>query len=142
MTITVQDIPLDKLVIAFHSDAGFANAAANKTQAGCVLVFVDKRLDQDLPSKWSLFAWKRYKLPRVVASTLAGETQAFATASGTAEWVSLMIAEVRLGEVDLRNPPDLEHHPQIIGITDCARAFMMLPCLFRPPPNLMISGLL
>ena len=30
-------------------------------------------------------------MPRVVASTLAGETQSFAAASGLAEWVSLML---------------------------------------------------
>ena len=85
VTITVKDIPMDRLAVVFHSDAGFANAAANETQAGYILAFVDRSLNQDRESPWSPFAWRSYKMSRVVASTLAGEAQAFSTASGTAE---------------------------------------------------------
>ncbi|CAE7244986.1 GIP, partial [Symbiodinium sp. CCMP2456] len=102
VSITVRDIALDQLAIAFHSDAGFANAGANGTQAGYLLAFVHRRLDRDQESNWSPFCWKSYKMARVVASTLAGEAQAFASASGLAEWVSLMTYEAVHGAIDLR----------------------------------------
>ena len=120
VAITVKDIPMSQLAIAVHSDAGFANASAHQTQAGYVVAFVDRTLNDDKESPWSPFAWKSYKLPRVVASTLAGEAQAFATASGVAEWVSLMLLEALQGRLDLKassaTPKD---RVPIVGITDC-----------------------
>ena len=121
VSITVKDIPLQNLAIAFHSDAGFANAKANQTQAGYVLAFVDRGLQEDQESPWSPFAWRSYKMPRVVASTLAGETQAFSIASGTAEWVSLMVLEAVQGGIDLRNP--VGPRVPIVGMTDCKSLF-------------------
>ena len=41
VTIHVRHIPWEKLAICFHSDAGFANAKGNSTQAGYILGFVD-----------------------------------------------------------------------------------------------------
>ena len=119
VSVTVRDIPMDKLAIAFHSDAGFANTGSNKTQtqAGYVLAFVSQELNNDKESPWSPFSWRSYKMSRVVASTLAGEAQAFSTACGTAEWVSLMLLEARHGSIDLREPKGMR--PPIIGITDC-----------------------
>ena len=58
-------------------------------------------------------------MPRVVASTLAGEAQSFVTASGTAEWMSLMLAEARTGVFDLRSASDMIKQTPINGITDC-----------------------
>ena len=114
---------MSQLAIAFHSDAGFANASGNQTQAGYLLAFVDKSLDKDQETAWSPFAWKSFKMPRVVASTLAGEAQAFATASVAAEWVSLMIAEARQGPFDLREHAQLNNRVPVVGITDCKSLF-------------------
>ena len=47
------------------------------------------------------FAWKSYRLPRIVASTMSGEAQAFLTASGVCEWMLLMLAECLDGPFDL-----------------------------------------
>jgi hypothetical protein len=58
-------------------------------------------------------------MPRVVASTLAGEAQSFATASGVAEWVSLMLAEAQHGPLDLREHAQLTNRTPIVGVTDC-----------------------
>ena len=117
--MTIRDIPLNKLAIAFHSDAGFANTGSNKTQtqAGYILAFVHQDLNKDTESPWSPFAWRSYKMSRVVASTLAGEAQSFSIACGTAEWVSLMLIEAQQGTIDLRNPQGIRC--RIIGITDC-----------------------
>ena len=119
VSVTIRDIPLDKLAIAFHSDAGFANTGSNKTQtqAGHILAFVHQDLNKDKESPWSPFAWRSYKMSRVVASTLAGEAQSFSIACGTAEWVSLMLMEAQQGSIDLRNPQGVRC--PIIGITDC-----------------------
>lgn len=125
VTMTVRDIPWDQLGICFHSDAGFANAKAH------VLAFVDDQLKNNQPSKWSPFAWKSYRLPRVVCSTLGAESQSFSTASALAEWMSLMVTEAKQGSYDLRdyvgvaNPqgsPKLQKprvEAVLTGITDC-----------------------
>ena len=41
----------------------------------------------------SCLGWKSYRLPRVVSSTMGGESQSFASASGVAEWCLLILAE-------------------------------------------------
>ena len=131
--VTVKSIPWEDLAICFHSDAGFGNAKQHKTQAGFIAAFVSKRLVQNEAASWSPFAWRSYKLPRVVASTLAGEAQAFTTASATAEWMSLLIAEAKHGRFDLRTTEQVQTQPRVsnlkcrdeldlvpvVGVTDC-----------------------
>eukprot|EP00435_Cladocopium_sp_Y103_P041321 s2735_g11.t1 len=135
--ITVKKIPWENLCICFHSDAGFGNAKAYSTQAGYIAAFANSKLSENEQSQWSPFAWKSYKLPRKVASTLAGEAQAYATAAAVSEWMSLMVAEAIHGAFDLRSsqlwkdaqaPAVLVHgmklrdqvsHVPIVGITDC-----------------------
>ena len=115
--MTVKHVDWNDLCIMFHSDAAFVNAANNRTQAGYVLVFTDCSLAKGDSSPWSPFCWKSYRMARVVASTLAGETQSFATASGIAEWMSLMVAEAKKDWFDLR---ESEEHLQSVphtGIT-------------------------
>ena len=130
--VTVRHIPLAQLGIAFHSDAGFANAVANRTQAGYILAFVDKALDKDEESRWTPFCWKSYKMPRVVASTLAGEAQAFASASGVAEWVSLMLVEAQQGCIDLREAHSVLKNIPLIGITDCKSLYDAIHSVSSP----------
>ena len=96
-------IPINELCVCFHSDAGFGNAKANSTQAGYVAAFSNIKLADNESSVWSPFAWKSYKLPRKVASTLAGESQAYATAAAVSEWMALMLAEAIGGQFDLRS---------------------------------------
>ena len=134
--IRVKHIPWDNLCICFHSDAGFGNAKEHKTQAGYVIAFAEQKLENNEPSVWSPCAWRSYKLPRVVASTLAGEAQAYSTASAVAEWMSLLLAEARHGRFDLRTEAQMSELPSvmkaigeklldhvkrvpIVGITDC-----------------------
>lgn len=134
VTITVKDIDWDRIAVCFHSDAGFANTKAHATQAGYILSFVDKCLESNQPSNWSPFAWKSYRLPRVVSSTLSAEAQSFSTASAIAEWMALMIAEAKHGFFDLRSMSQVEKTPivaslkkeecvpdlePIVGISDC-----------------------
>ena len=97
VSITVRSIPWEQLGICFHSDAGFANAKGNATQAGYILGFVDANLGANQPSLWSPFCWKSYKLHRVVSSTLGAEAQSFSTACALAEWMSLMVTEAKQG---------------------------------------------
>ena len=134
VTITVKDIEWERIAVCFHSDAGFANTKAHATQAGYILSFVDKCLESNQPSNWSPFAWKSYRLPRVVSSTLSAEAQSFSTASAIAEWMALMVAEAKHGFFDLRSMPQVEKTPivaslkkeelvpdldPIVGISDC-----------------------
>jgi len=100
--VTVKPIPWDQLGVCFHSDASFGNAKALRTQAGYIAAFVDENLPKNQPSCWSPFAWKSFKLPRVVASTLAGEAQCFSLASAAAEWMMLLLGEAKHGQFDLR----------------------------------------
>ena len=101
--ITVRYIPWNKLSLCFHSDAGFGNAKGNSSQAGYIAAFCSDLLEENKPSPWSPFTWKSMKLPRVVSSTLGAESQIFSLASSTVEWMSLMIAEARTGQFDLRS---------------------------------------
>ena len=134
--ITVKYLPWDSLGICFHSDAGFANASNNSTQAGYILSFVSGDLNDNQPTAWSPFCWKSYKLPRVVSSTLAAESQSFSTASAISEWMALMIVEARHQSFDLRSAAQVKQQgfihsstdvsnkmTEVTGITDCKSLF-------------------
>ena len=68
-----------------------------------------------------------------MASTLAGEAQAFVTASATAEWMGLLVAEANHGAFDLRTTEQVQTQPRVeglkcrdelelvpvVGVTDC-----------------------
>ena len=114
--IVVRHIPWHDLCICFHSDAGFGNAKGHKTQAGYIAAFTSSALMRNEPSPWSPFAWKSFKLPRIVASTLAGEAQSFTTASAVAEWMSLMLAEAKQGSFDLRTREQIQHMDSLKGV--------------------------
>ena len=117
--IRVRAIDLDRLCICMHSDAAWSNAKEDRTQAGCMLAFVDKDLMDNKASPWSPFYWKSYRLHRVVQSTLGGEAQAFSRASAAAEWMSLLVSEARHGFFDLRQCHDRLQQVPMLGITDC-----------------------
>ena len=115
----------------------FTQMRAYSTQAGYIAAFADSKLAENQNSQWSSFAWKSNKLPRKVASTLAGEEQAYATAAAVSEWMALMISEAKHGVFDLRSSQqwqdssapavlvnglklrDQKDHASIVGITDC-----------------------
>lgn len=101
--ITIRYIPWKEISLCFHSDAGFGNAKGNSSQAGYIAAFCSESLEKNEPSPWSPFTWKSMKLPRVASSTLGAESQIFSLASSTVEWMSLMIAEARTGQFDLRS---------------------------------------
>ena len=119
LQITVPYIPLSELTLCFWSDAAFANSSEMKTQGGWLVAFTSKKMSQGHDVPLFSFAWKSYRLPRVVASTLSGEAQAFATASGVCEWMSLMLSECLDGPIELSelDVALTKHSP--IGMTDC-----------------------
>lgn len=109
--IRVMYVEWERLSICFHSDAGFGNAKEHKTQAGYIVAFADKDIAENLPSSWSPCAWKSYRLPRLVQSTLAGEAQAYSTASAVAEWLALMLAEAQRVHFGLRSEAQMQDLP-------------------------------
>ena len=112
-------VPPEKLTVCFWSDAAFANSSGHKTQGGWVLSLTSKDINvgEDVPIH--CMAWKSYKLPRVVSSTLSGEAQAYAAASGMAEWSLLLLAECMDGPFRLENTVEVLRRRKPIGITDC-----------------------
>ena len=83
------------LTLVCHIDAPCANVGCH-TQAGFIIGFCDKKLQDGEQSHLCPATWKSYsyKLPRTVSSTLGAESQALATASGTTEWLLLMLSEI------------------------------------------------
>ena len=116
--IQFRAIPPENLRLCCHSDAAFANVGSH-TQAGYVIAFVDQKLDKGEVSPWTPMTWKSYKLPRAVSSTLAGESQALSTATGTVEWACLILSEALDGKFEPRlSRQRLGLRPPILA-TDC-----------------------
>ena len=67
LKIQVPFIPLEELTLCFWSDAAFANSTELRTQGGWLVAFTSSKihLGSDVPVH--CFAWKSYRLPRVVA---------------------------------------------------------------------------
>ena len=112
-------IPPDELALCLWSDAAFANTDDSKTQGGWLLSLTSKRMSHGEDVPVHCMSWKSYKLPRVVASTVSGEAQAFATASGMAEWSQLLLAECLDGPFRLEESLEVLKRRSMIGITDC-----------------------
>lgn len=91
--ITFSAIPIESLSLMCHSDAAFGNAKAGATQAGYIISFVDKGVNEGHDSKWSPCFWKSFRLPRVVSSTMSAEAQSMSVASSMLEWTSLLLSE-------------------------------------------------
>ena len=118
LTIRFQHIEPSRLTLCCHSDAAFANVGAH-TQAGYVISFVDKDIQKGAISPWVPALWRSYKLPRAVSSTLGGEAQAMSTASGSTEWLTLLMLEVLEGPFALRDSRSLLQKRSPIFATDC-----------------------
>ena len=106
------------MTLCCHSDAAFANVGAH-TQAGYVISFVDKDIQKGAVSPWVPALWRSYKLPRAVSSTLGGEAQAMSTASGSTEWLTLLMLEVLEGPFALKDSRSLLQKRSPIFATDC-----------------------
>eukprot|EP00435_Cladocopium_sp_Y103_P017469 s1627_g4.t1 len=98
--ITFSPIDLDELTVACHSDAAWANVGSH-TQAGYIIGFTNKRLQDGEVSTWCPATWRSFKLSRAVSSTLAAEAQAMSVATSTVEWLLLLLAEILDGPLDV-----------------------------------------
>ena len=123
LEIRVPFIDPQDLTVCFWSDAAFANSSEHKTQAGWIMGLTSKEMSKGSDVPVHCIGWKSYKLPRVVASTLGGESQAFASASGIAEWTLLLVAEGLDGVFDLSEVSDVLQRRSPIGMTDCRSLF-------------------
>ena len=101
-----------------HSDAAWANVGTH-TQAAYIIAFTDKCLHDAKEAPWVPVVWKSYRLARAVSSTLAGESQAMSVASGTVEWLSLMMSEAIDGPFQLRQARAVLSRRCPLLATDC-----------------------
>ena len=118
LVVSVEPILPENLCVCCHSDAAFANVGVH-TQAGYILAFVDKSMHEGAVSPWTPVIWKSYRLPRAVSSTLGGEAQALATASGSVEWLNLLLAEAIDGSFAPSTCRSLLARRPAILATDC-----------------------
>ena len=63
--------------------------------------------------------WRSLGLSRAVSSTLAAESQAMSIASGTVEWMMLILAELIDGPFSVRQAADVLKRRSPILVTDC-----------------------
>eukprot|EP00435_Cladocopium_sp_Y103_P026818 s1587_g6.t1 len=116
--LTFSPIALDELTVVCHSDAAWANLGTH-TQAGYIIGFTERQLQEGQVSTWCPVTWKSYKLSRAVSSTLAAESQAMSVASSTVEWLLLLLAESLDGPLDVRNCRDVLSRRRPVLVTDC-----------------------
>ena len=119
MKLKVPYVPPKDLTVALWSDAAFANHIDHKTQGGWLLALTSREMSKGSDVPLSCLGWKSYRLPRVVSSTMGGESQSFASASGVAEWCLLILAEAIDGPFSLRDTDQVLKRRQPIGMTDC-----------------------
>ena len=112
-------IPPECLAIMCHSDAAFGNAKANATQAGFLVGFTHKNINQGELCDWSPMFWRSARLPRVVSSTLSAEAQSMAVASSMCEWISLLVSEALDGPRFVHSCWNRQHERVVILATDC-----------------------
>ena len=123
LSVVFRPVPMAELAIVCHSDAAYANAKGGATQAGYVLGFTHKDLENGVTCEWSPAFWKSHRLPRVVNSTLSAEAQSMSGAASMCEWLSLLLAEIRDGPCCAQSMWEVPRRPPCILITDCKSLF-------------------
>ena len=108
-----------ELTVVFWSDAAFANIQSMQTQGGWLLALAPKSFSRGEDVPIHCMNWRSYRLPRVVSSTLSGEAQSFAVASGIAEWTLLVLAEALDGPYSLSDVDTVLRRRKPVGISDC-----------------------
>ena len=122
LSIVSQPICPEDLTVVCHSDAGWANTGYH-TQAGYVIGFTHKDLQNAKEVDWVPACWKSFKMNRAVSSTLAAESQAMSLATGTVEWFLLLLSECLDGPMDVRLCREVLQKRRPILVTDCKSLF-------------------
>ena len=117
-TVCFEPISPQKLTIVCHSDAAFANVGVH-TQAGHIVAFTDSDLQEGELVSWVPATWKSHKLNRAVSSTMAAESQSMAVATGTVEWLLMLMAEVLDGSFPMSQCRTVLNRRKPIIVTDC-----------------------
>ena len=118
LTVCFEPISPQKLTIVCHSDAAFANVGVH-TQAGHIVAFTDSDLQEGELVPWVPATWKSHKLNRAVSSTMAAESQSMAVATGTVEWLLMLMAEVLDGSFPMSQCRTVLNRRKPIIVTDC-----------------------
>ena len=116
--IQFKPISPEELRVVCHSDAAFANVGCH-TQAGFVIGFTEAKLQLGHEASWTPAAWRSFRLNRAVSSTLGAESQSMSLATGTVEWLLLLLSEILDGPLDIRSCRDMLKVRQPILVTDC-----------------------
>eukprot|EP00435_Cladocopium_sp_Y103_P032199 s207_g8.t1 len=126
LEIVFKPIALDKLTVVCHSDAAWANVGSH-TQAGYIIAFTEKELQDGKMSSWCPATWRSFRLSRAVSSTLAAEAQAMSIATSTVEWLLLLLSETIDGPLEIAKCRDvLKDRPPIL-VTDCDSCKPIVP---------------
>ena len=123
LPIEFKPIAPEQLALMCHSDAAYANGRDGATQAGFLVSFTERGMDNDQVCPWTPAYWKSFRLPRVVNSTLGAEAQAMNAASGMLEWFQLMLREILDGHRCLASIWNVEHPRLGMLLTDCKPLF-------------------
>ena len=118
LSIKFKSIDPQNLTLVCHSDSAWANLGTH-TQAGYIVGFTHSDLQEGLECDWTPACWRSYRMPRAVSSTLAAESQAMSTATGTVEWLSLLLSELLDGPLDVRRCRERLQNRRPIFVTDC-----------------------
>ena len=124
------------LALMCRSDAAFANAKAGATQAGFIVSFVHKDVNLGKDCQWSPAYWKRFRLPRVVSSTLSAEAQSMSVASSMLEWTNLILSILSEALDGSRCPQSLWGslgNRFTMLVTDCRSLYDRLNSQSSPP---------
>ena len=131
LSISFLPIPAAELGLVCHSDAAFANVG-DYTQAGFIIGFTSKDLDSGCEAPWVPAVWKSHRLSRAVGSTLAAEAQSMVNATGTLEWMTLLLSEALDGPFDVRNYEAVLSRRKPVVVTDCKSLYDHLISVSSP----------
>ena len=119
LPIVFRAVPPGQLAVMCHSDAAYANGRAGATQAGFLVSYTHREMNDGEVQQWTPAYWRSYRLPRVVNSTLSAEAQAMSSATGMLEWILLLISEAIDGPCNLRNCWQYASRRCSMALTDC-----------------------
>ena len=117
MNLQVRPIPPEELTFVSYGDASWANAHGNASQAGHIILAVDRRVVQGQRGMASVLSWRSHKVKRLVESAPHAELLGMSKAQASGDWLRALWCE-SIGLCDAKGWEAFSGKPRLTTITD------------------------
>ena len=92
--IHIPSVPTERWALIGMSDAALANGPRGSSQAGQLVLLMDRDVLEDHPSRWGPLLWRSHEIRRIVGSSMTAETASTLDCLGQLEFAAVTACEI------------------------------------------------